>query len=258
MSDSNLCKTLHPFYQTYVTIPTRKEKCSMAEHQSRCKARAKPDRLRVINLKVCQSDVEALLYEKLKEIYLNSVTFETFEIREAFLRRLLSLTNVTTFCVQNRTKFVLPRISKGLLKGCFPHLTNLLLEYIALEQRTMELIAVALTHRRPLGFLELYKPKIDNPNYASIFSLIPKICKFVLVNSHPLSQRDMFLLVKALNTPAEELQDITVRQYGRFSLKGSQLNQKQLAAAIERKGQIKWINGYARPRFVDLWPSMPN
>ena len=198
------------------------------------------------------------MYGNLKEIILNSVSFETLEIREEFLHRLLSLANITTVCVRNRTKLLLSRISKGLLRGRFPYLVNLLLECIALEQTTMDLIAVALTHSRPLGFLELYNARIDNPNYARIFSLAPKIWKFVLVNSHPLSQRDMFLLVKALNTPAEELQDITVRQYARFSFKGSPLNQKQIAAAIERRGKINSINGHARASFIDLWPSMPN
>ena len=230
----------------------------MADRQSRRDAQEKPDRLRVVNLEVCQSDVEALLYEELKEIYLNCVSFETLQIREEFLHRLLLLTNITTFCVQHRTKLVLPRASKGLLKGSFPYLTNIWLEHIALEQRTMDLIAVALTHRRPLGYLELFKLKIDNPSYAKVFSVVPKMRKFTLVTDHPLAKRDMFLLAKALYTPVEVLQEISVGQFSRWAFKDSPLNQKQVAAAIERRARIKNINGYARASFIDLWPSMPN
>ena len=230
----------------------------MTEHQSRREAQAKPDRLCVVDLKVCRKDIETLLYGSLKEIFLDSVSFKTFQIREEFLRRLLSLTNVSTLCMRHRTKFVFPRISKGLLKGSFPYLANILLKNIALEQRTMELIAVALTHRRPLGYLELFKLKIEKANYANIFSLAPKTCKFELVTIHALSQRDMFPLVKALYTPVAELQSVSVRQYGRLSFQYSPLNQKQVAAAIERKGEIKWISSYARARWIGFWPSMPN
>ena len=198
----------------YAVIPRRKQQ--MTEHHSRRAARAKPESLHVTNLEICLGDIELLVHENLKEIYLNSVSFETFQIREVFIRRLLVLDTVTTFCVQHLTKFVLPHISRGLLKGSFPYLTNLWLEYITLEQQTMEMITVALQHTRPLGFLELFKLKGD-PNYASIFSVVPKIRRLTLFTVHVLSQRELFFLVKALNTSVKELQRLTVMHNSQWS-----------------------------------------
>ena len=120
----------------------------------------------------------------------------------------------------------------------------------------MELLAVALLHRSPLRFLELYELKIDNPNYARIFSVVPKMRWFTLVTNHSLSRRHMFLFAKALVLSVVELQSIYVKQSSRPSLNDSPLNEKQVAAALERRRGIITINGGDRARFFDLWPSV--
>ena len=195
----------------------------------------------------------------MEDIYLESVSFETFQIKEDFLRRLLSLANITTLCVQYATKHVLPRISKGLLKGSLPFLTYFWLAYIPLEQRTMEMIAVALRHRRTLECLELFKLEIDHPTYANIFYVVPKMRRFRLITVHSLSQREIFFLVKALDTPAIELQNLLVRQHPQRLFTNSPPHQRLVAAVVERIGGNLSINGTgARKFWTDFWPSTSN
>ena len=222
---------------------------------SRNDAVSRPRELRISGIGLKDSDVPRFLYESLQAITFREVWFQTTEVREKFLCRLMESKNLTRICIQHESLLPLSEFSRKLVRGRPLKLTTIWLELVKLTQTCLDLLAVALKVTPQIDWLELFDPRGDNFKYATIIELGIKLKKFHFVSAAKIPQAELFLVRKGLLANDCKLEEIKVIHENRWTFSQSPMNQKFMIASVERCETLVKVNEENRSVVASLWPT---
>ena len=147
---------------------------------------------------VKDSDVPLLLHKSLKKLTLSNGSFQTHQVRDKFLCRLMSCQNLTRICLRNESIIPLSEFSRKLIKSRPPKLCTLWLQFLTLTQNCLNLLAVVLRANPQLRWLELFEPWGERYKYSTIIALGVKLEQFQLVSLHEIPEAELFLISQGL------------------------------------------------------------
>ena len=155
-------------------------------------AQNQPAQLFLRGIVAKDSDVPLLLHESLKKLTLSNGSFQTHQVRDKFLCRLMSCQNLTRISLRNESIIPLSEFSRKLIKSRPPKLCTLWLQFLTLTQDCLNLLAVVLRANPQLRWLELFEPWGERFKYSTIIALGMKLEQFQLVSSHKIPEVELF------------------------------------------------------------------